>query len=107
MCVRVCLRAKTIDFLRTTSLSKMVRITIDLQEEERLSEEVKLYSCLYDKADKGHKEKDRVINAWKAIEGALGFEEGWLFLLNLFNFLTVRCKNKFAAFSMELKCYHY
>ena len=45
--VRSCVKKRS-DFLLTASVSKMVRIAIDFQEEERLSEEVKLYSCLYD-----------------------------------------------------------
>ena len=49
----------------------MPKVTFDLQEDELLSVEVFKYKCLYDKTSKGYKEKDRVINAWKAVEEAL------------------------------------
>ena len=39
-----------------------------LMEEETLAELVRQYPCLYDKSDKGYKEKDRKKNAWKEIE---------------------------------------
>ena len=41
----------------------------------RASEVIK-YKCIYDKRDPGHKEKDRVVNAWAEVEKSLGFEEG-------------------------------
>lgn len=50
--------------------------TSDIQKDEVLAEEVREYPCLYNKADKGYKEKDRKINAWRAVEDALGWEEG-------------------------------
>ena len=55
----------------------------NLQEDELLAEEVKKYPCLYDKSDKGYKERDRNANAWRAVDSALGYEEG---MLNLFDF---------------------
>ena len=52
----------------------MPKPTFDLQENERLSIEVNKYKCLCDKTSKGFKEKDRVINAWNAVEAALEFK---------------------------------
>ena len=40
---------------------------LTLVQEELLSEKVKLFPCLFDKADKGHKEKDIVSNAWQSL----------------------------------------
>ena len=48
----------------------------NLQEEKQLANEVQKYPCLYDKSNPGHHEKDRVINAWRAVDETLGFEEG-------------------------------
>ena len=48
----------------------------NIQEDEILAEEVRKYPCLYDKSDSGYKERDRVKNAWKAVENVLGIEEG-------------------------------
>ena len=48
----------------------------DLEEDECLAEEVRKYPCLYDKSDPGYKERDRKKNAWKAVEEAVGYEEG-------------------------------
>ena len=51
-----------------------------LGEEERLSENVKMFPCLYDKTKKGYKEKDAVQNAWNAVAESLDFvEDGNLF----------------------------
>ena len=50
--------------------------TCNLQEDELLTEEVRKYPCLYDKSDKGCKERDRTSNAWRAVDLALGYEEG-------------------------------
>ena len=47
-----------------------------IQEDEQLAEVIHQYPCLYDKSDAGYKEKDRKINAWRAVEEALGYEEG-------------------------------
>ena len=33
--------------------------------------EVQKYPCIYNKADPGHKEKDRVINAWKKVDKSI------------------------------------
>ena len=48
----------------------------NLQGDERLSIEVEKYPCLYNKSEKGYKEKDRKKNAWKKIEEELGLDEG-------------------------------
>ena len=47
-----------------------------IEKDEFLSEEVRKYACFYDKSDKGYKERDRVRNAWKAVDESLGYEEG-------------------------------
>ena len=61
-------------------VSKMIserrRSTRTIKDDEHLAEEVRKYTCLYDKTDKGYKEKERVTEAWKAIEETLGYEEG-------------------------------
>ena len=54
----------------------MGRAYQSIEEDKRLAEEVRKHTCLYDKADKDYKVKDRVGNAWRAIEQALGYEEG-------------------------------
>ena len=48
----------------------------DLFEDESLSNEVQKYPCLYDKGNKGYKERDRRSNAWRRVESELGLEEG-------------------------------
>ena len=48
----------------------------DLFEDESLSNEVQKYLCLYDKGNKGYKERDRRSNAWRRVESELGLEEG-------------------------------
>lgn len=48
----------------------------NIQEDEILAEAVRKYPCLYDKSDKGYKERDRKKNAWGAVEKELGYEEG-------------------------------
>ena len=40
----------------------------NIQEDAALAEEVRIYPCLYDKADKGYKERDRKANSWRAVE---------------------------------------
>ena len=49
--------------------------TCNLREDESLTEELRKYTCLYDKAEKEHKERDRTKKAWQAIIIALGCEE--------------------------------
>ena len=48
----------------------------NMKEDEALAQEVEKYPCIYDKSDLGHKEKDRVNNAWTEIEKSLELEEG-------------------------------
>ena len=49
---------------------------INLKAEEALASAVEKYPCLYNKADLGYKEKDRLQNAWVEIENTLGLERG-------------------------------
>ena len=46
-----------------------------LADEERLSEKVKMYPCLYDKTTKGYKEKDVLQNSWNAVAELYEFVE--------------------------------
>ena len=48
---------------------------LSLQEEELLSEEVRAFSCLYDKTRKAYKERDVVRNAWNSVADKLDFLE--------------------------------
>ena len=41
-------------------------VTLNFQQEEELSEEVRKYPAIYDKSRKEHRERDVVRNAWKA-----------------------------------------
>lgn len=50
--------------------------TANIRDDENLANEVQKYPCIYDKTDQGHKEKDRVENAWKEVDKASGFPEG-------------------------------
>ena len=54
--------------------NKMVTV-LALADEERLSEKVKMYPCLYDKTTKGYKEKDILQNSWNAVAELLEFVE--------------------------------
>ena len=49
--------------------------SLDMQDEEELAEEVRLYPCLYDKSTKGYKEKYVVANAWTKVAELLSFVE--------------------------------
>ena len=40
-----------------------------IQDDERLAEELQKYPCLYDKGNKGYKERDREENAWRTVAG--------------------------------------
>ena len=40
--------------------------------DEKLSEAVRAYPCIFDKADAGHKDRQVVANAWEAIANKLG-----------------------------------
>ena len=46
-----------------------------LVEEELLSEEVRCFPCIFDKADKAYKERDTVRNAWDEVAKKLDFLE--------------------------------
>ena len=48
----------------------------NIQEDEKLANEVYKYPCLYDKTNKGYKERDGRANAWRKIEEDLGMEVG-------------------------------
>ena len=56
----------------------MPKISFNLQEDDRLAIEVQKYKCLYDKTSKGYKERDRVVNAWEAVEDALDMPRGYV-----------------------------
>ena len=58
----------------------------NLQEEEILAETVRKYPCLYDKSNKGYKERDRKSNAWQKIDEELGYEEGTYTFLYCFTY---------------------
>ena len=75
VCVRVVVRIFVCWILKMGRTNK-----VDLKEDEDLAEAVKKYPCIYDKADQGYREKDRVANAWRAIEDELGYEEGWYYI---------------------------
>ena len=60
--------------------------SLTLLEEEILCEKVREFPIIYDKAQKGHKEKDAVTNCWNATAKDLDFtENGWC------NFLICFC----------------
>lgn len=61
-----------------------------IQEDEILAEEVRKYPCLYDKSDSGYKERDRVKNAWKAVENELGLEEGLYCYIIIFSSIGIQ-----------------
>lgn len=44
-----------------------------LADEERLSEVIKNFPCLFDKSAKGYKEKDVTANAWESVASKLEF----------------------------------
>lgn len=50
---------------------KSTRLTIE--EEEKLAHHVKMYPCLFDKTDKGFKERDCTANSWQQVASALEF----------------------------------
>ena len=49
--------------------------TFNWRECERLTEQVRKHTCLYDKAEEEYKEWDRTKNAWQTIEIGLEYEE--------------------------------
>ena len=48
----------------------------NLKEEERLSEEIQKFNCIYDKGDERYKEKHRKKKHGVKRENAFGYEEG-------------------------------
>ena len=50
-------------------------MSLSIKQEEQLSEKVKEYPVLYDKAAKGYKENDAVNNAWRSVPETLDFAE--------------------------------
>ena len=46
---------------------------LSLKEDEILAENVRKFPCIYDKADKGHKERDMVQNAWEKVVEQIDF----------------------------------
>ena len=50
-------------------------MSLSIKEAEQLSEKVKKFPVLYDKAAKGYKEKDEVNNPWRSVEETLDFTE--------------------------------
>ena len=57
----------------------MGRKIVNFLEDEEVSNCVKNFPCLYDKADSFYKDKRAKKNAWKRIEEDLGLEEGTRF----------------------------
>ena len=60
------------------------KTTRTIYEDEKLAKEVRKCSCLYNKTDKGCKERDRIKNTWKVVEEALLYEEDNIFLKRQF-----------------------
>jgi len=60
------------------------RTSLSLEQEEKLAQKVQNFPCIFDKADKGHKEKDVVINAWNEVAKSLEFVEN-----GMHNFLLI------------------
>ena len=57
--------------------------SMNMMEEEELAENVRKYTCLYDKSSEDYKNKIKVLNAWKAVDSALGLEEGKYLIFTL------------------------
>ena len=57
-----------------------MRLTIE--QEEILAFNVKKYPCLFDKQDRGYKEKDCKANAWTAVSDAIEFSENGKFSIS-------------------------
>ena len=49
-------------------------MSLSLKEKEQLSEKVKEFPVLYDKAAKAYKEEEAVNNAWRSAEETLDFD---------------------------------
>ena len=86
----------------------MGRKTLNFLADEEVTETVRKYPCLYDKADKFYKDKRARRNAWKQIEEDLGMEEGMynnhLFLYSNINDLSQKLK---VVLSMVVICTMY
>jgi len=59
---------------------KMIKLSLD--KEEKLAFEVKKYPCLFDKTDKGYKERDCIANAWKEVADSLEFLESGKYIMH-------------------------
>ena len=84
--------------------NKMVTV-LALADEERLSEKVKMYPCLYDKTTKGYKEKDVLQNSWNARTqnlGALRVLFGKLLFRTLLFLRIISCISISSSSSSEL-----
>lgn len=46
---------------------------LTIEEEEKLAFHVKLFPCLFDKTDKGYKERECIANAWQQVASSLDF----------------------------------
>lgn len=51
------------------------KMYLNLMQEQLLCEKIREYHILYDKSQKGYKEKVAVENAWKQVAEALDFME--------------------------------
>lgn len=69
--------------------AKQKRLTIE--QEEVLAFNVKNYPCLFDKKDKGYKEKDCVANAWKEVSNSIEFSENGKSLIPLVSLHKKSC----------------
>ena len=71
------LKRKDTDIISTLFLkmadNKCRNASLLLVEEELLSEEVRCFPCIFDKADKAYKERDTVRNAWDEVAKKLDF----------------------------------
>ena len=55
---------------------------LNISEEEKLCEVVRDYPILYDKSQKGYKERDAVENAWNEVSSLLDFVQSGTMALN-------------------------
>ena len=67
----------------------------NIQNDEKLAQEVQKYKCLYDKSDSSYKIRNRVANAWAAVEMVLNLSEGHddflCFYLNICYTFFINC----------------
>jgi len=64
------------DKKRERKILRGIKLTIE--EEEKLAFHVKKYPCLFDKTDKGHKQRDCVGNSWQQAASALEYINNFL-----------------------------